>query len=122
VRILLDENFPLPLHAALAALGYDVEHIILLGQRGMADSTIRERLASETLVFLTNDTEFLDQPPLGASRVIVSRVPQRLRIADRVAIWVRAMRTFLEDPPPGAIFELRETGEIVAWRVSTDRM
>ena len=88
----------------------------------MADSTIRERLASETLVFLTNDTEFLDQPPLGASRVIVSRVPQRLRIADRVAIWVRAMRTFLEDPPPGAIFELRETGEIVAWRVSTDRM
>jgi hypothetical protein len=50
VKVLLDEDFPLPLHAALA-------HIILLGQRGMADSAIRERLVHETVVFLTNDTE-----------------------------------------------------------------
>jgi len=122
VKVLLDENFPLPLHAALSALGYDVEHIILLGQRGMADSAIRERLVNETVVFLTNDTEFLDQTPPGASRVIVSRVPQRLRVGDRVAIWVRAIRSFLESPPPGAIFELLETGEIVAWRVSADTL
>ncbi len=121
MRILLDENFPLPLHAALTDLGYDVEHIILLGQRGVADSVIRQRLLDEPRVFLTNDTEFLEQATLGAARVIVSRVPQSLPIAERVAIWVRGIRSFMEAPPAGAIFELLETGEIVAWYDVPDR-
>lgn len=115
MKILLDENFPLPLHTALSALGYDIEHIIILEQRGVADSVIRKRLVDEVLVFLTNDTEFLEQPTPGASRVIVSRVHQSLPIAERVAIWVRALRSFMETSPAGAIFELLETGEIVAW-------
>lgn len=79
------------------------------------DSVIRKRLVDEVLVFLTNDTEVLEQPTPGASRVIVSRVHQSLPIAEWVAIWVRALRSFMETSPAGAIFELLETGEIVAW-------
>ena len=82
---------------------------------------IRQRLVDEALVFLTNDTEFLEQPTPGASRVIVSRVPQSLPIAERVAIWVRGMRSFMEAPPAGAMFELLESGEILAWHDVPDR-
>ena len=32
--------------------------MIVPGQRGMPDAALRERLAKEALVFLTNDTEF----------------------------------------------------------------
>lgn len=31
--------------------GYDAEHIIALGQRGIPDSVLRQRLAAEELVF-----------------------------------------------------------------------
>lgn len=58
MKFLLDENFPLSLHRRLRQKGCDAEHVIVLGQRGMPDSALRERLAKETLVFLTNDTEF----------------------------------------------------------------
>jgi predicted nuclease of predicted toxin-antitoxin system len=49
VKILLDENFPLPLYHRLREKGYDAEHVIALGQRGMPDSALRQRLASEEL-------------------------------------------------------------------------
>lgn len=58
MKILLDENFPLPLYHRLREEGYDAEHVIVLGQRGIPDSVLRQRLAREELVFLTNDTEF----------------------------------------------------------------
>lgn len=38
MKILLDENFPLPLYHRLRAAGHDAEHIIVLGQRGIPDS------------------------------------------------------------------------------------
>ena len=41
MKILLDENFPLPLYHRLRAAGHDAEHIIVLGQRGIPDSAIR---------------------------------------------------------------------------------
>lgn len=60
MKILLDENFPLPLYHRLREKGCDADHVIALGQRGMPDSWLRQRLAAEELVFLTNDTEFED--------------------------------------------------------------
>lgn len=53
MRILLDENFPLPLYRYLLAAGHEVEHIIVLGLREMADSQIAARL-------LLNDTQAED--------------------------------------------------------------
>jgi hypothetical protein len=41
VKVLLDENFPLPLYHRLRAAGHDADHIIVLGQRGIPDSAIR---------------------------------------------------------------------------------
>ncbi|MEJ7765185.1 MAG: DUF5615 family PIN-like protein [Acidimicrobiales bacterium] len=37
MKILLDENFPLQLYRRLKEAGYDVEHIIALGPRGLPD-------------------------------------------------------------------------------------
>jgi len=90
---------------------------ILLGQRGVPDDVIRARLEAEPLLFLTNDTEFFEQSIHHPSHVVVSRVRQTLPIEERVAIWMRALRSFLEEAPPsGSVFELLETGEIIAWR------
>jgi len=54
VKVLLDENFPPSLYHRLRAAGHDAEHIIVLGQRGIPDPAIRQRLLAEELVFLTN--------------------------------------------------------------------
>lgn len=35
MKVFLDENFPLPLYHRLRGLGVDVEHVIVLGQRGV---------------------------------------------------------------------------------------
>jgi predicted nuclease of predicted toxin-antitoxin system len=58
LKILLDENFPLPLYHRLRAAGYDAEHIIVLGLRGVKDSELRKRLARGEIILLTQDTEF----------------------------------------------------------------
>ena len=50
MKILLDENFPVALYRRLRLAGYDVEHIIVLGQRGLPDSAIRERLRVEEMI------------------------------------------------------------------------
>jgi hypothetical protein len=41
MRILLDENFPIQRDRRLQQSGYDAEHIIALGLRGVPDSDIR---------------------------------------------------------------------------------
>jgi predicted nuclease of predicted toxin-antitoxin system len=117
VKLLLDENFPLPLYHELRAAGYEVEHIIVLGQRGLSDAVIWQRLASEELVFLTQDTEFGDLPADYPATVIISRVPQNLPIQQRVDIWAKAIQDFLGRKPSGKLFELLETGEIVSWEI-----
>ncbi len=82
MRILLDENFPIQLHRRLLEAGYETEHIIALGLRGLSDDEIRRRLAIETdLVFLTQDTEFAELPADTAATVMISRVPQAIPIA-----------------------------------------
>jgi predicted nuclease of predicted toxin-antitoxin system len=113
VKLLLDENFPLPLYHELRAAGYDVEHIIMLGQRGLPDALIRQRLALEELVFLTQDTEFEDLPADYRAIVIISHVRQNLPIRQRVAIWFKAVQDFLARKPTGKLFELLETGEVM---------
>jgi len=117
VKFLLDENFPLSLHRRLRQKGYNAEHVIVLGQRGMPDSALRERLAKETLVFLTNDAEFEQLADDIRSQVIISRLPQRLPTAQRVDIWMKALETFLERKPEGSLFDLMPNGEIVAWEI-----
>jgi predicted nuclease of predicted toxin-antitoxin system len=117
VKLLLDENLPLPLYHELRAAGYDVEHIIVLGQRGLPDAVIRQRLALEELVFLTQDTEFEDLPADYRAIVIISRVRQNLPIQQRVDIWFKAIQDFLTPKPPGKLFELLETGEVMPWEI-----
>jgi len=86
VSILLDENFPLQLFHRLRAEGAQVEHIILLQERGISDSAIRKRLEVDSeLVFLTQDTEFLDLDFECRGAIIVSRVRQGLPIRERMA-------------------------------------
>jgi hypothetical protein len=117
VKFLLDENFPLALYRRLRDAGKEVEHVIALGQRGIGDDALRGRLAAEALVFLTQDDEFADIPPEFRSQVIISRLPQRLPIAERVEIWIAALEKFAERRPQERLFEVSPTGELLAWEV-----
>jgi predicted nuclease of predicted toxin-antitoxin system len=94
VKLLLDENFPLPLYHELQAAEYDVDHLIVLGQRGLPDAVIRQRLASEEIVFLTQDTEFEDLTADYRAIVIIPHVRQNLPIQQHVDIWLRPSRIF----------------------------
>ena len=62
MKVLLDENFPLPLLDALLRERVDAEHIITLRLRGTTDTSIRARLDREPVLLLTQDTEFLAPP------------------------------------------------------------
>jgi len=117
VKILLDENVPLPLYHRLRAAGFDAEHIIALGMRGLPDAAIRQRLLEEDIVFLTHDMEFEDLPPTIRSQVVISRVPQSLPIGRRVEICFAARGPFLDSPPAGRLFELLDSGEIASCKV-----
>lgn len=117
MKFLLDENFPLPLYHRLREKGYDAEHVIELGQRGLPDSVLRERLAAEELVFLTNDAEFENIPADLRSQVIISRLPQRLPTARRVEIWLKALEQFAARKPAQRLFDLMPDGELLAWEI-----
>ena len=88
-----------------------------MGQRGIGDDVLRSRLAREALVFLTHDDEFADIPPDFRSQVIISRLPQRMPIAERVQIWVAALQRFAERRPQERLFEISPAGELLAWVV-----
>jgi hypothetical protein len=117
LKILLDENFPLQLYRRLRAAGFDAEHVITLGKRGASDSAIRELLRTEAMLFLTQDGEFLDAPPLPPAVVIVSRLPQEWPIARRVEQWFSSITGFLERRPEGIVFELYANGVIAPWKI-----
>ena len=104
MKILLDENFPLPLYRRLHEAGYEVEHIIVLGQRGLPDAAIRARLAAEELIFLTQDTEFEDLPVDYPSIVIIRGYRRVCRTKERVEIWFAAIARFIAHRPAGRIF------------------
>lgn len=75
MRILLDENFPLALRHNLRKDGLQTEHIITIGWRGATDQRIREQLLDRSVLFLTQDEDFLLGKPVAAT-VVVSRLKQ----------------------------------------------
>jgi hypothetical protein len=109
VRVLLDENFPLPLCKRLRAAGFEVEHIIELVLRGISDAMILARLRDEDLLFLTQDKECLEVPD-RLRATILSHVDQARPIAERVDRWIEAIRTMTGRPPAAKVFELFDHG------------
>jgi predicted nuclease of predicted toxin-antitoxin system len=97
LKILLDENFPMPLCRSLRLAGYDVEHIIVLGQRGLPDASIQERLRDEKLLFLTQDDDFGNISDAYAGTIIISRIRQSLPLKKRTEILLCAIEKFLVD-------------------------
>ena len=114
MKILLDENFPFALYRGLKADGGDVDHIITLGWRGAPDQRIRERLFDREVLFLTQDEDFLFDRPTEAI-VVLSRVRQSRRLAERVEVWRHAILDLTENPRPERRFELMDDGYLLAW-------
>jgi hypothetical protein len=112
VRALLDENFPLGLLHALRADGFTADHIITLSWRGVSDAVIRDRMRGEDALFITQDTEFLARGPSSFAMVLVSRVRQSRPIAERIAVWHRAVRELINTPRSERLFELSDDGEL----------
>lgn len=112
-------ELPTPLQRRLQTAGYDAEHIIALGLRGLSDAAIRRRLAVEAdLVFLSHDTEFADLPIDTAATVMISRGPQSIPIAERVDLWLQAIDDFGQHPRPGRLFEILADGHMVAGKTT----
>ncbi len=114
MTILLDENFPLGLVRALEIAGVHVEHIITLGWRGASDTRIRTRLSSPEVLFLTQDEDFLFGEAV-ASIVVVSRVRQSRRLAERIEVWRGAVEELLRSPHAHRLFELTDEGVLMPW-------
>jgi len=114
VRVLLDENFPLGLLHRLRAEGIDADHVITLNWRGVSDRELRERLPREEILFLTHDREFLTTDTEPFRIVLMSRVRQARPLADRIAIWNRAIRS-LERASSERLFELTDDGQLLPW-------
>jgi hypothetical protein len=116
VIVLLDENFPLGLLRSLEGHGVAAEHIITLGWRGVSDIQIRTRLADPSVLFLTQDTDFLSGPPVQAA-IIVSRLRQSRSLAERIDVWNACIREVLEGGRAERLFELMDDGTLVPWQV-----
>jgi hypothetical protein len=114
VKVLLDENFPLGLVRALEADGLHVEHIITLNWRGASDTRIRERLSDKDVVFLTQDDDFLFGTSVDAT-IVVSRVRQSRRLADRIEVWRKAIASLSAVAQTTRVFELTDEGVLKAW-------
>jgi hypothetical protein len=114
VKVLLDENFPLGLARVLQADGLQVEHIITLDWRGASDTRIRERLSDKDVVFLTHDDDFLFGTSVDAT-IVVSRVRQSRRLADRIEVWRKAIANLSAAAQTTRVFELTDEGVLKAW-------
>jgi len=117
MKILLDENFPLALVQKLRAEGREVDHIILLGLRGVPDATIVERLNATETLLLTHDEDFL-KVPLTRSVVILSRVTQTLPLNHRLEIWLRVIQEYFSRTWSERVFEVYDDGKLVSLEVS----
>lgn len=98
-------------------LDWTLKHIIVLGQRGIKDTQVRKRLEEETIVLLTQDTEFEDVAADLPGKVIISRVRQNLPIRQRVEIWFAALNDFVSRSYMENLFDLIEDGRIIPWKV-----
>ena len=114
MKVLLDENFPLALLRSLLKDGQAAEHIITLGWRGASDQRIRERLVDHSVLFLTQDEDFLFDKP-AAAIVVLSRVRQSRRLEERVQVWRQAIHELVSTPRPERLFELMDDGRLLPW-------
>jgi hypothetical protein len=121
VKVLLDENFPLPLLGVLRQAGIDADHIISLGLRGIADQRIREMLRTEPLLFLTQDAEFLEAASPSMAHVVVSRVRQSRPLAERISLWLGAIEALGRVETAERLFELTDDGQLIPWHGVRDR-
>lgn len=116
MKILLDENFPLKVYYQLEAKGFEVEHIILLSQRGIPDTNIRQRLKVEELLFLTHDSEFVTHPSKYKAVILLSRVAQNKPISERTQLITKAIEQFIsqlqEVSSVEKLFEINTEGEV----------
>lgn len=120
MTVRLDENFPLDLVRVLQADGVQVEHIITLGWRGASDTRIRERLSDKDVVFLTQDDDFLFGTSVDAT-IVVSRVRQSRRLADRIEVWRKAITSLSAAVQTTCVFELTDQGVLEPWLGTTPR-
>ena len=60
MRILLDENLPMRLIAALRALGHDVEHVYTKNLSSRPDPDVRAVAESEQRFLITQDRRFAE--------------------------------------------------------------
>jgi hypothetical protein len=74
-------------------------------------------VSKEELVFLTQDSEFEQMPGGHRGMIIISRIKQSLPIQERTEIGFSAVEAFMIERPVGALFELVETGEVIAWKI-----
>jgi predicted nuclease of predicted toxin-antitoxin system len=102
MRILLDENLPLRLTAALRALGHDVEHVYTRDLSGRPDPDVRAVAEAEDRLLITQDIRFADArvfaPGAHAGLLLV-----RLKSPGRTALFEKVRRVF-------------ETEDVEAWR------
>ena len=114
MRVFLDENFPLGLERRLKSDGYEAEHVITIGWRGVSDDRIRERLIDADLLFLTQDEDFLfSRGP--AAIIVISRIRQARPLPERIEIWRSAIEDLIANPPGERRFELLDDGGLIPW-------
>jgi len=117
VKLLLDAAFPLVLFQRLHGAGKEAERVIEPGCRCVGDDRLRERLATQPLVFLTQDQELADIPADFRSQVVISDLPPWMPIGQRVDIWLAAIGKLADLQPEDRLFEILPWGELVAWEI-----
>ena len=118
MKALLDENIPVALARRLREDGWEVEHAVLSGRRGLPDAHFIELVTNEAgLVFLTQDGDFASIPSTVAGQVVLSRVRQERPLAERVALWITAFASLRREDRPERLFELLDDGQLVAWEI-----
>lgn len=114
MKALLDENIPVGLASRLSALGWEVDHPVLSGRRGLPDAAFFERVHSDAdLIFLTQDSDFHSVSASAAGRVVISRVRQSRPLSERIEIWAAALEALRRESRPERLFDLLDDGTLV---------
>jgi hypothetical protein len=119
VKILLDENFPLPFLGALRAAGLVAEQVMTLRRESLSDLEVRARLDRERVLFLTQDIEFLTADVPAAARVLVSRLTPSRPLAERMEVWLTGVRLLVNQTSRDRVFELTDAGDLVPWQCAS---
>ena len=68
------------------------------------------------MIFLTQDTEFLNADTTPFAAVVVSRIRQARPIADRIAMCQQAIHGLIATPRAERLFELTDDGMLLPWK------